>query len=107
LFQFDERRSRRKEMETSGHYSRIRPADATQIQEEGQAMTHKFLAAKSEDEFDEECGKCVGDGWVVADCFEDTCCCLDPENEHGLVRCQCNPKPRQPREIYFREPDKP
>jgi hypothetical protein len=39
----------------------------------------------------EECGECGGEGWVLADCFEDTCCCADPELEHGLVRCACNP----------------
>lgn len=45
-----------------------------------------------EDEFGEECGECGGEGWVVADCFEDTCCCADPELEHGMVRCDCNPR---------------
>lgn len=40
----------------------------------------------------EECGECSGEGWVTADCFEDTCCCADPEQSHGIVRCICNPK---------------
>lgn len=35
----------------------------------------------------EECWECGGDGWVVADCFEDTCCCADPETEHGIEPC--------------------
>ena len=40
----------------------------------------------------DECGLCGGDGWVTGDCGEDTCCCLDPESAHGLVRCHlCNP----------------
>jgi hypothetical protein len=42
-------------------------------------------------EFDEECGECGGEGWIVADCFEDTCCCADPESQHDLIRCTCNP----------------
>ncbi len=33
---------------------------------------------------------CDGDGWLVGDCFEDTCCCADPELEHDLVPCICN-----------------
>ena len=40
----------------------------------------------------EECGECGGEGWVLADCFEDTCCCADPESQHGVERCHCNPK---------------
>jgi hypothetical protein len=35
----------------------------------------------------EECPECGGEGWVVADCFEDTCCCADPELQHGMERC--------------------
>jgi hypothetical protein len=23
----------------------------------------------------------------LADCFEDTCCCANPEKSHGYVRC--------------------
>lgn len=40
----------------------------------------------------ESCGECGGEGYVLADCFEDTCCCADPETEHGYIRCQCNPR---------------
>lgn len=37
------------------------------------------------------CYECGGEGWIVADCFEDTCCCADPVESHGLVRCPlCN-----------------
>ena len=43
------------------------------------------------DEFDQECGECGGEGYILADCFEDTCCCADPETSHGMVRCICNP----------------
>lgn len=39
------------------------------------------------DDFDELCGECGGEGYIVDDCFEDTCCCADPENEHELIRC--------------------
>ena len=45
------------------------------------------------DDYDDECGDCGGEGWVEGDCFEDTCCCADPEKSHGLVRCHCNPPP--------------
>jgi hypothetical protein len=38
-------------------------------------------------EDDGVCYECGGDGYVVADCFEDTCCCADPEEEHGLIIC--------------------
>jgi hypothetical protein len=41
---------------------------------------------------DSDCGECDGDGYVTADCFEDTCCCADPEAEHGVEPCPiCNP----------------
>lgn len=37
--------------------------------------------------------ECGGEGWIVDDCFEDTCCCADPESEHGLIPCpNCNPR---------------
>lgn len=40
---------------------------------------------------DEDCHECGGKGWIVDDCFEDTCCCADPEIEHGLIPCPlCN-----------------
>ena len=35
----------------------------------------------------EGCYECGGEGYVVAECFEDTCCCEDPEMEHGLIPC--------------------
>lgn len=35
---------------------------------------------------DGECYECGGDGVVLDDCFDDTCCCADPE-DHGYVRC--------------------
>jgi hypothetical protein len=35
----------------------------------------------------EDCYECGGEGYIVADCFEDTCCCADPESEHGLIPC--------------------
>jgi len=42
---------------------------------------------------DEECDECAGEGWIVDDCFEDCCCCVNPEVEHGLIPCPtCNPK---------------
>ena len=45
------------------------------------------------DPADDGCYECGGEGWVTADCFEDTCCCVDPELEHGVEPCPlCNPK---------------
>ena len=39
------------------------------------------------DEIGDDCGMCE-DGWMIDDCFEDTCCCAN----HDLVPCpQCNP----------------
>lgn len=46
-----------------------------------------------EDYEGEDCFECGGEGWVTADCFEDTCCCADPELEHGIIPCpNCNPR---------------
>lgn len=36
---------------------------------------------------DDECYECGGEHVVVADCFEDSCCCAEPEIEHGVVAC--------------------
>lgn len=44
-------------------------------------------------EEEDGCYECGGDGWITEDCFEDTCCCSDPEIEHGVVPCPlCNLK---------------
>ena len=46
------------------------------------------------DEDFEECPECGGEGWVEDDCFEDTCCCEEPEIEHGLIPCpHCGVRP--------------
>ena len=29
----------------------------------------------------ETCQSCAGEGWFGHDCFEDCCCCLDPEDD--------------------------
>lgn len=39
------------------------------------------------DDLDDECWNCGGEGYTLNDCFEDTCCCADPETEHGITRC--------------------
>lgn len=36
---------------------------------------------------DDECPECGGEGYITAECFEDTCCCADPDEEHGLIAC--------------------
>lgn len=50
--------------------------------ENGQAAKRMF-----DDELDDLCSECDGEGYVLNDCFEDTCCCLDPEQEHGYSPC--------------------
>ena len=46
-----------------------------------------------QDGADDECSECGGEGWIVDDCFEDTCCCADPETEHDIIPCPvCNAK---------------
>lgn len=40
----------------------------------------------TEDEF-EECYECGGEGFVLRDCDEDTCCCAEPEASHGFKIC--------------------
>lgn len=38
-----------------------------------------------------ECWSCGGEGYVLDDCFEDSCCCADPETDHDTVACeQCS-----------------
>ena len=44
------------------------------------------------DDMYEECFECNGEGWILDDCFEDTCFCLNPEEDHDLIPCPvCNP----------------
>jgi hypothetical protein len=43
---------------------------------------------------DPTCLRCDGAGEILAECFEDTCCCADPE-EHGYITCpDCLGRPR-------------
>lgn len=30
---------------------------------------------------DNGCWNCGGSGWIEHQCFEDTCCCLDPDDD--------------------------
>ena len=49
-------------------------------------------------EFDDECAYCGGEGFIENDCFEDTCCCLDPETSHGFRACPtCTKRVTDPR----------
>lgn len=44
-------------------------------------------------EFD-TCPDCDDEGFIVAGCIEDTCCCSDPELDHEWIPCPlCSPKP--------------
>ena len=36
---------------------------------------------------DIDCPECGGEGFIVDDCDEDTCCCADPSASHGLIPC--------------------
>lgn len=49
--------------------------------------------AEEYDDYDDECPDCGGDGFIENDCFEDTCCCLDPEASHGFRPCPTCTKP--------------
>jgi hypothetical protein len=41
---------------------------------------------------DDCCYECGDEGWIIDDCFEDTCCCAD-EEDHGWIPCPlCNPR---------------
>ena len=40
------------------------------------------------DYFDDVCPNCGGEGYVLRDCDEDTCCCADPEESHGYKICE-------------------
>ena len=45
-----------------------------------------------EDYDGDDCPDCGGAGWIVDECFEDTCCCIDPELTHNIIPCPtCNP----------------
>lgn len=49
------------------------------------------MAACDDEECDgvrHTCWECEGMGLVVDECFEDTCCCADPQNEHDTVFCR-------------------
>jgi hypothetical protein len=39
-----------------------------------------------DDYYDSICSTCGGEGQLLAECFEDSCCCADPE-EHGYITC--------------------
>ena len=34
------------------------------------------------------CFDCEDSGYVLGDCFEDTCACAEPELEHDMIRCE-------------------
>ena len=36
---------------------------------------------------EDECYECHGDGVVFAECFEDSCCCANPEQDHNVIPC--------------------
>lgn len=38
------------------------------------------------------CYRCDGAGMIPADCFEDTCCCADPELAHDMMPCPVCPQ---------------
>ncbi len=61
------------------------------INRESEGITEEFF--EDVDPEDDDCYECGGEGWIVDECFEDTCCCADPDEEHGLIPCpNCNPR---------------
>jgi hypothetical protein len=40
-----------------------------------------------DDDYEELCCECGGEGYIEGDCFEDTCCCADPITSHGFILC--------------------
>lgn len=58
----------------------------------GVPMTDAVLDIDESGVDDNACSRCDGEGWILGDCFEDTCCCEDPETEHDMIPCNlCNP----------------
>jgi hypothetical protein len=57
----------------------------------GNSFVGKLLRDQAEPDFDwVDCDLCGGDGVGGHDCGEDTCCCLEPED--NVVCHQCNGK---------------
>ena len=44
------------------------------------------------DEMADGCYRCSGQGFITADCFEDTCCCAMLELEHDVIPCPVCPQ---------------
>jgi hypothetical protein len=42
---------------------------------------------EEDEDYGEPCHECDDEGWILDDCFEDTCCCADPEVSHGYIPC--------------------
>lgn len=65
--------------------------DAISCESNGYCAESFREACDDYDEPDQDCYECGGEGWITDDCFEDTCCCLDPDEEHGIIPCpRCN-----------------
>jgi hypothetical protein len=53
------------------------------------------------DELNDLCSTCGDAGWIVGPCFEDVCCCEDPDTHHRMIPCpDCNPENRSAKECY-------
>ncbi len=58
------------------------------------------MSSPTEVEFEDYPDQCeefdCEDGWILNDCIEDCCACLEPWEEHGFRPCpSCNPSGRQ------------
>lgn len=53
---------------------------------DGDDHDHDFCARCGSSVVWEECTECGGDGYADHECGEDTCCCLNPEDN---VPCDC------------------
>lgn len=63
------------------------------INRESEGLAEEHFEGFDADDTEEDCYECGGEGFIVDDCFEDTCCCADPDTEHGIIPCpQCNPR---------------
>ena len=65
-------------------------------------MSHEHCVRNIDDDDsdDFDCPDCGGEGFTEGDCFEDTCCCLNPEESHGVIPCStCRQKWAKQEEI--------
>ena len=71
-------------------------AGAVRPYEEELAMSGYRFGIDEDEADDGPCPDCDGDGFIEAECFEDSCCCARPDMEHGYRPCPtCVERPRR------------